>query len=275
MKLTRTIGLCLLVAFAVSAFAVASASAEELPTLYECALTKKVGKPAKYTGKYTDKKCSKEATTKEIEEGKTNKYELQPWSLESKKGKVKVFKGSGKGANLEVIGSTGIACTSSKDEGKFSSPTTAKEIKVTFKGCATQGLKCSNTATVGEIKTNVLEGEVGYVSGKGSKSPVIGTLIRPESGTVDAEFTCKNLFVRVEGTVIGEVSPADVNVFSKSVILIFKQSAGHQAITKFEGGPLQELLTGECFEKPCEKANSHSAEETEVKNTGEELELKA
>ena len=68
----KIMGLCLVAVFAMTALVSASASAAE-PAFYEC--HKLTAKP--YTGKYTDKKCTKEATAKEQAEGKKNKYELQ------------------------------------------------------------------------------------------------------------------------------------------------------------------------------------------------------
>lgn len=273
-------GVCAAMAVVVSALAAASASAS-LPALYECAKATKVGKPAKYTGHYTDKKCSKEATKKEIEEGKANKYELQEWNKEAKKGKVKKFKGKGKGANLEVKGQNGVACTSSSDVGEFTGPKTGGNVVVTFKGCETAGEKCTNTATAGEVTTNKLSGEVGYLAGGGTGKPIVGISIGAEApGKFAAEFHCGDLNVRVHGHAIGEVSSTDVNVFTKKATLIYEQHAGEQKWPKFESGVKEVLFTEECKGELCKgsgegESGDLSAEETKVENTGEELELKA
>src|SRR5882757_9411803 len=119
MKRIRILGLCLVASFAMAAVASTTASAA-LPEFYECA--KLVTKP--YKGKFTDKKCTKEATAKEQEEGKLNKYELQPGI---KKGKV--FKGKGGKATLHTPAVGGIVtCGAFKDEGKLTTPSTQDKV---------------------------------------------------------------------------------------------------------------------------------------------------
>jgi hypothetical protein len=264
-------GACLAVIAAFAVVSVASASAAE-PALYECAKAPKVNK--KYTGKYTDKKCSKEATKSEIEAGKTNKYELKEGIR-----KGKVFKGKGKGANLNVKGLGGIDCASSSNTGKFNSPTSAADVVATFKGCEFNGKKCESGTTAGEVITNPLKGGVGYLAGKGTKTPIVGADISAESGEVLATVHCGSLTIAVTGSVIGEVEP--VNKFSKTATFIFKQSSkiGVQVWTHFEGGPEDTLLSHVCETEGCnpfkEGFTAESAEETTVTNKGEELMLKA
>ncbi len=249
------------------ATAVASASAE-LPALYECHKLAKSKTTKKYEGKYEDKKCSKEAA------GHEGKYELQEWNLVAKKNRVKTFKGAGKGANLEVKGQSGISCTSSAVTGKFTGPKTAGNVVVTFKGCETAGFKCTNVGKTGEVKTNKLQGEVGYLAGKGTKTPIVGSDVQPEAPAeyLAEKLECGDLNVRVKGSVIGEIGP--VNTFSKTATFTYEQSAGKQKWEKFETGPKDTLITEEC--KGCVGGGEDaSAEETLVTAKGEELELKA
>jgi hypothetical protein len=272
MKRSGMIGMCLAVLAAFAVVSVASASAAE-PALYECAKAAKVGK--KYTGKYTDKKCSKEATAKEIEEGKTNKYELKECF-----GKGKAFKGKGKGADLEAAEIGGITCTSSADTGKFTSPKTAGNIVVTFKGCSFAGKKCESGSTSGEIVTKPLKGEVGYLAGKGTKTPTTGADISAETGEALAEFHCGEDEFAVTGSVIGEVTPA--NKFTKEAMFNFEETEfGVQKWKHFEGEAAEHVLrTFLCEPAGCNPleqgvSGAKSAEETKVTNKGEELELKA
>ena len=268
---------CVALLAAFAAVSVASAAAAE-PALYECA---KVAKNAqkKYEGHYTGKHCgaSEKATEKQIEEGKVNKYELKEGI-----GKGKAFKGKGKGANLEVKTVGGIACTSSSDTGKFSSPTTGSDIVATFKGCEFNGDKCQSGSTAGEIITNPLKGVVGYLSGKGTPTPKVGVEITAETGEVLGSFDCTGASFTddfaVTGGVIGVVTP--VNEFTKEATFFFEEKGvGQQEYKKFETGPEIDLTTHVCEEAGCnaitEGFTDESAEETTVVNKGEELELKA
>ena len=116
------------------------------------------------------------------------------------------------------------------------------------------------------------------IEGKGSEHPVIGDLLEPETGEVDAEFTCLPLYFRVTGSVIGEVDAAAVNVFTKEFTLTFAQSAGRQHWTHFEGGVSGEdvlIAQDSSEEKVFTGPKALSAESTQSTNKGEELELKA
>jgi hypothetical protein len=252
--------------------ATAGASAAE-PALYQCA---KVAKNAekRYTGGYNDKKCSEVNATHE------GKYELEEWSLGSKElktgkqGKVKKFKGKGKGANLEVKELGGISCTSSKDSGEFNGPKSAADVVVVFKGCELAHHQCENTSTLGEIATKPLKGEIGYIQGGAAKHEV-GVALTAETGIYAAEFKCGELELRVRGSVIGLVTSTK-NAFTTTATLLFQQSAGEQRVKKLEGGSTDVLLTevrkigGE-----WPGTGAESGEETESTGKGEELELKA
>lgn len=272
MKRLTIAGLCLVAVFAISAtVAAASASAAE-PSVWQCAKTAKVEK--KYTGHYSGKKC--EADTYHAEGGQT--YELEEWNLAGKKGKSKAFKGKGGGANLEIIGVGGVTCTKNSDTGEFTGPKTVGKIKVTFTGCEFQSKKCQGdqpkASKEGEILTNNLVGEVGYIN-KAEKK--VGGLFKPETGLYFTEFNCQILKFRVHGGVIGEVT-STINAFTTSVTLDFKESAGIQNPLSFEGGPEELLLSeeGGIGEWPVEGESEYqSGQAMETTNTGETLELKA
>lgn len=270
MRLTKAFGALLVFGLLAAVIVPAGAFAAE-PALYECAKTVKVEK--KYTGRFTDKKCSIEATEAERAEGKKNAYELREGI-----GKGKEFKGKGAGANLEVEGIGGIACTSTADSGKFTSATSAGDIIATFKGCEFNNKKCSSGSKVGEIVTNPLKAGVGYLAGKGTLTPTVGVDISAEAGEVLASFTCPPTEFAVTGSVIGEVTP--VNKFAKEATFVFGNGGiGIQKWKHFEEGPEDILETHLC--EGCgnplgpQQTEAKSLEETKATNKGEELELKA
>jgi hypothetical protein len=254
------VGVCLAVLAAFTTVSVANAVASE-PALYEC------HKEAKGHGKYSKGcKVEKEGGGYEIKEGI---------------GKGKPFKGKGKGANLEIKGNGGVACTSSAVTGKFTSPKTAGDVVATFKGCEFNGKKCESGSTAGTIVTNPLKGSVGYLEGKGTKTPRVGADISAESGEVLATFKCGSTTgtddFAVTGSVIGEVTP--VNKFTKEATFVFEEVAiGVQKWKKFEEG-LEDVLVPHictsCEDPLKEGFTAESAQETTVVNKGEELMLKA
>jgi hypothetical protein len=257
MRFARYLGLGLVVVFALAVMA-GSASASD-PALYEC---KKLEKNAehKYTGKYTDKKCSDEATAKEIAEGKKNKYEFQEYS----KGEAgQEFKGKGSAADLETPVAE-VRCSKSTDAGKFTGPKTG-DASAIFTSCQVLGDACSSPgAKAGEIKTNTLAGEVGYIKkAVGMEPAVVGIDLRAKAGEVLAEFSCPaaQLEFRVSGSLIGEVEPP-YNVFTKDATLKFNSGLGEQEFEKFESGLRDVLLLefvkgkgklGETLEPPEER----------------------
>jgi hypothetical protein len=262
-SITAALAVC---ALAVCAVATATAQAAE-PALFECHLLKENTKTKAFEGKYV-KGCKVEATEKQITE-KLNKYEIEEGA-----GKGKVFKGKSKGANLEVKGVGGVSCTSSTDTGKFTGPKAASDIVVVFKGCELAHHKCDNTAIAGEIKTNPLKAEIGYVEG-GKAAHEVGAALSAEAGTFEAEFTCAELTLRVSGAVVGLVT-SPKNAFTKEAKLLFEQSAGVQRIKKLEGGAELHLATEVKTSAGGEfGAAAESGESVESTSKGEELELKA
>jgi hypothetical protein len=249
--------------FALSAtITAASASAGTLPALYECA---KVAKAEKGKGIW-NKGCKVEGK----HGAKENEYEVKEGF-----GKGKVFKGKGGSADLAVKGSVTVSCAKSTDSGKFTGSKAAGDVVAIFSGCEVAGIKCSNTSKAGEIKTNALDGEVGYIN---AAKKEVGADLKPESAAYLAEFECEEspfpLRLRVSGSVIGRVSP--INTFTKSATFTFRESGGKQEVEKFESGLPDTPITGTCKGVGCTpNGEDESGEETTVVNKGEELELKA
>jgi hypothetical protein len=257
MKHFRTVGMFVVAALALAAVGPASAAAAE-PALYEC------HKEAKGHGKYS-KGCTaeKEGGGYEIKEGF---------------GKGKAFKAKAKGANFNVQGLGGIDCTAGSGIGKFTSPATGT-VTATFTGCELDGKKCESGAKAGEVVTNPLKGIVGYLAGKGTKNPKVGSDFSAETGEILGEAHCGSLTIAVTGSVIDEVKP--VNTWSKTSTLIFKSSKLVQEWPLFEGGPEDTLLAHVCETEGC---NPFTAEggftaemtlETTIVNKGEDMLLKA
>lgn len=260
MRRMKMMGLCLVALFALTAVAVSSASAAE-PAFYEC--HKLTAKP--YTGKYTDKACTKEATAEEKAAGKKNKYELQ----EGIGAKGKGFKGKGGAATLHTPAVAGeVVCKSFGDSGTITTPTTEGKVISEFKTCESLKKKCASPgAKAGTIKTNALKGTLGYIN-KAKKE--VGVLLEPESGSVLAEFNCEGLEIVTTGSVIGRQT-GDINTFSKSSTNVFKVNGeGFQEVKNFEGGATHVLESKINGSGPFE-----SGQQAEAVNKGEELEIKA
>jgi hypothetical protein len=201
----RILGLALVAVFALAAVVASGASAA--PAWKECAKTAKNAEK-KYTGKYTDKLCTAEASPAEVAEGKHNKYELQAGV-----GKGKAFKVKGGAATLHVIiPATGkgafpggahveVKCTSFKGGGTAALPNKVEKVTSEFKGCTVLAAPCQSGTKKGVIKTNSLNGEMIDIEGGSG----VGSLLKGESSPVLANFTCTEVATsNVLGSVIAE-----------------------------------------------------------------------
>jgi hypothetical protein len=238
---------CLLAAVLIAAIAAASAAAVE-PAFYEC---KFIGKGKGNFAKGC--KAHKAGGGYELVEGI---------------GKGKPFKGKGGSATLHTPAVKGeITCSSFKDEGVMSSPTTQRRIVSVFSGCSTLGKKCSSPGQkAGVIKTFNLAASIGYIS---RAEHTVGADLVPETGKRLVEFSCEGLSVIVEGSVIGAVTP--VNTVSKVANVSFTVNGeGFQTIQKLEGAPKDVLLSTLNGSGPFE-----SGQQCQAVTQGEELELKA
>ncbi|MCW3027566.1 MAG: hypothetical protein JWN81_777, partial [Solirubrobacterales bacterium] len=136
------------------------------------------------------------------------------------------------------------------------------KVTVTFTGCVLSGKKCNSAgAAVGEIKTNELEGQIGYIEPKANQE--VGQDLWPSSRTAAEkekhEFSKERLFAefacegstgnKVWGSVIGKLTP--VNTLSKTMTLTYAKgtNAGEQAIKKLEGveGGVEDVLKSNLF----------------------------
>ena len=145
MKRIKFLGLAGVVLLATLGVLAATASAEG-PTWVECAKATKNAEK-KYTGKYTDKLCSKEASPSEVTEGKSNKYERKAGV-----GKAKPFKGKGGAASLEVetpYGNFPIKCGSSATGGVPAVPNLETSVSFAFKKCIFEEQPCKTLGDEG------------------------------------------------------------------------------------------------------------------------------
>ena len=196
MKSMKILGVCLVAACALAAFTAGGASA--LPEYGTCVL--KEG-----TGKYKDTNCTEKALS--TEKGIKTKYEFKK-EIPGKGGNAKepLNKFTGEGGAI-AIGESNIdpgaklECEQSKIAGailvKFS-PTTGKQLaskEVTnvteaFTGCTLLGGQCGNTGA-GEVVSAKLKGPLGYIAGKGTKTPEVGLDIKPITAKAPSfEFDC-------------------------------------------------------------------------------------
>jgi len=266
MKRMRILGLAILAVFALGAITAAGASATE-PGWYEC---------AKEAGGKFEKGCGKE--------GGKGGYTVKPGI-----GKGKAFKGKGGLAKLHTSipgkGDIPVECEKFKDEGHAALPNLQVKVVAKFSKCKFAGLPCQSGVKSGEIVTNSLAGELGYVS----KEPlVVGGSLYSEASPgpgFEAEFTCTGAAkIRVHGGVIG-TQTGDINAFSKTseikyelieaeLIPGFKSKINKD--TKFEGGPFTVLLTefeqGKGWEP---EGGLPSGQEASAANKGEAIEVKA
>ena len=255
MKRMRIVGLCLVAVFALTAFAASSASA--LPEIGRCVA--KTG-----TGKYKDSNCTEKA-------GKLTSEKNYEWNKAT--GMNPHFTSAGGAGVLETESGTRVECTAQTATGEYrlventtTHTDTSKEVKnvvATFTGCSLPiiGAKC-NTAGhgEGEIVTNSLKGPLGYISGKGTKTPVVGQELTPTvSKGAFATFECSSAakIVVKEGAkkggncIISTVGPA--RVMSTTASDNYTGSAGKQTPQSFEGSTkvcnLESALNGGAAER--------------------------
>jgi hypothetical protein len=263
----RIVGLCLVAVFALTAFAASSASA--LPEIGRC-----VSQPG--TGKYKDSNCT-------VKAGKLTSEKSFEW----KKAPVKThFTSAGGAGVLETETGTRVECTAQSAAGEYKVVNGASKevtnVVATFTGCSLPiiGAKCNTVGHgEGEIVTNPLKGPMGYISGKGTKTPVVGQELTPvTSKGAFATFECSSAakIVVKEGAkkggncIISTLAPA--NVMSTTASDTYAGAAGKQEPQHFEGSTkicnLESALNGGAAERSTQLL------ETTITNE-EELEIKA
>jgi hypothetical protein len=151
-----------------------------------------------------------------------------------------VFVGTGEKVSLETVAGTKIQCAASTQEGSYTGPKTESDTLVLI-GCieTKTSQKCqTNPLKEGEIETQPLKGELGFISN--GEKPVVGVDLKPETGSVVATFVCGKLpespgiNVVLEGSVIAPIKP--VNRMRLEFTLPYVVMGGKQAVQQFEGG---------------------------------------
>jgi len=229
MKRMSILGLCLAAMFAVGAIAAGSALA--LPEYAQC-----ISNQAK--GKFKDSNCREKASTTEKENLK--KFELKKSvpgegaTEESVGNFAKPITGvnaTGGVAHLETENATTIECKHNSSHAeilvKFNAEKTkqlaAKEVHnviALFTECKEAGKNCQNIGgPLGVIETTKvsggLKGPLGYIKGKGTKTPEVGQELKPtKSKGTFAEFECETVGTIKVGEGTGKLGDCIIAPFS-------------------------------------------------------------
>jgi hypothetical protein len=178
-----------------------------------------------------------------------------------------------------------IECESDLGKGTITGSMLAKITTLTYHECHIQG--SPHTCTTSGQPTGLIVGSVvlmvhlGYIKKNGEAGKETGFLVKPETGTVNAEFECEGLAekVVVEGEVVGQVT-SNLNEFRETATITFSQGAkrGEQAIETFEllsGLPEPLFMTGVRLTALGGPASLASVETIELLPSGETVEIKA
>lgn len=225
-KQMRKLGLLLGAVCMLGALVATSASAAPLE-YRSCVKAAKSGKL--YTGKFLDKECTKEATAKQIEEGKANKYESVVAAEEVP------FTGKGKTMTLVAAGKT-VICKKTVSAGELTTERFAKET-FTFEKCGVNGstkAPCNSPAAgTGVIKTPTLSTGIVFTN---PAETTLGVIVTRTGGPI-MEVQCGATTIAVKGRVIGSLANN-----KKGTVATFATSGGSQALNTFffeeeEDGP--------------------------------------
>ncbi len=235
----RIVGLCLMVAFALSAVAVASAQASV--EIGQCVKTVKGAKG--YKGHFKNKQCTEKASPEEIGiGGKANKYNFEPGGAPNP-----AFTAKGKAVTLKV-GELEVTCKSSEANGTVRGGTgpSTLEAQFDFKSCIqpkAANKKCSTHGKeAGEIQTKQL---VGSLTEKAAKEGVF-TFDGKTKGDVGSEtevaleFECLETLYKVHGTLAGKDLQTE-NVPSKKGGVEFTTAVGTQNLVAVFPNPFTEV----------------------------------
>jgi hypothetical protein len=231
MRRIRIAGLCL-VAVLVASIAMTATASATAPELGRC--VKNVPVEKKYSGGYSDSKCTKAVAPAEKES--KGKYDWLPGP-----GPKNGFTSSGGAATLATKGGKTVTCTSEKSTGEFIVGTDNKheQTVVEFAGCKSNGFACTTTGKAsGELVTNELLGEVGFENAA-KKKTALKLYPAPSAKGKFIEFKCVGLEVKVRGK--GEEAGAGILVNIKNdkmtatESLKYKATKGVQKPVKWEG----------------------------------------
>ena len=222
----RIVGLCLIVALALSAVIAANANAST-EMVVGCLKIEK-GSNNAYHGHYLNKTCTEAATPEEIGlGGKQNKYELgagAKWKAKGAKGKeIKLVSAQHKQ----------VACAKSAGSGMVLGPTRVQATFV-FSACTNgEAHRCTTPGRKeGEIETKLLLGVVGESASKEALVSFTGK----EAGSTEptpaepfADFECGGVAFTLHGTLSGRWTEA-VNEMTKVGGIAFAPGTGEQGL---------------------------------------------
>ncbi len=205
----------------------AASAAASPPEYGRCVKVPKIEK--KYGGVYTDKGCTKAATTKEKEEGKRNKYEWLPGGV-----KLGQVSSGGKGV-LQEIGKYAVGCNTESSTGEYVGTREARNVIVKFTGCKVPPFVCNSPGhPAGELETKPLEGRAVWKN-ETKHEAALDLFPKPEKvGEKEPKFiafSCGSLSVEVRGSVL---VPIQANKMSTTFKLKYKQKNGLQEVKFYE-----------------------------------------
>jgi hypothetical protein len=156
----------------------------------------------------------------------------------------------GGAAVLETVAGTKVMCKAVTNSGTIpaNGANAVREATVTFTGCEADGFKCKTAgAAAGEVQTNMLKGQLGYLGTVGSGK--VGVDLVAEAGELLAEISCAGGFAKAKlrGDLIGAIAP--INVATKEFTLTFEQASGKQEWARifleepFESGKYTEVAS--------------------------------
>jgi hypothetical protein len=266
MRHLRMVGLALVAVLATTALAATSASA--LPEFGECVVQ------AKHEGKYANSNCTVKAKvvntkpTGEFEWKKPSEIEGKGIAGEGGPAILKTtFHACGKGENLKECRAgeeepqlTGeVECSQENNGGEITGSKTVGHVAVRFRHCLLFGsVPCANAGEAGEIETNELKGNLGWIN-KGTNPRQVGILLEPAVKKGEfVKFGCGGIIIIHVGGATeaqfpayppsgggdGIISPiTPVNEMTKAFTQVYAFNAEEENIpNKFEGtAPLKVL----------------------------------
>lgn len=209
MKRIRIIGLCLVASFAISAMAVATASAAA-PEYGRC--VKVAG------GKYYTSACDKEKAG-------DLKYEWEPGV-----GAANGWESTGGAGKLETKAGKTVTCETENATGTFVKGGNNKDESVpkgvNFTGCSSSSFTCTTTGDkTGELTTVALDGEVNW---EDAAKHAVDLVLFPASGTHFINFKCVELEIEVAKKGAGILVKLKDDKMTKVEKLIYKATKGVQ-----------------------------------------------
>lgn len=223
----------LAVAFAISAIAVAAASAER-PEFGRCLKV-----TTKSLSNFDNSKCVKLAgddAGTEAENLKKGNYE---WTGTIVKEHFTTNIKEGTSQLLESIGGTRIICQGETGGGEYTGSKTVGSVVMKFTGCEASGAKCNSAGEgEGDVTTDELSGLLGIWKTGGTTAedkPAIS--LRPTVGETVMQFSCSGLAVSIKGAVLGQAS-GGMKLHS---MLKFVMANGEQKPEGFVEGPMETL----------------------------------